>query len=76
MYESLKTMIYVEKKSRVVSLHFPIAQRYGVRLDAHHADFRGHQVAESVEPLHVGFQVAGLLVVTEAALRQRQQTFN
>lgn len=40
------------------------------RSDAHHADFCRHQVAESVEPLHVGLQVARLLVVAVAALEQ------
>ena len=40
----------------------------------HHADLCGHQIAESVEPLHVSFQVAGLLVITEAALQQHKHT--
>lgn len=39
--------------------------------DAHHADLRGNQVAESVEPVHVGLQVAGLLVIAEAVLQRR-----
>lgn len=42
--------------------------------DAHHADFRSHQVAESVEPLHVGLQVARLLVVAVAALKTNSET--
>lgn len=41
----------------------------------HHADFRGHQIAESVEPFHVRFQVAGLLAIAEAAL-QKQHALN
>lgn len=45
------------------------------KLRAHHADLCGHQVAESVEPFHVCFQVAGLLPITVAALQQ-QRTFN
>lgn len=48
------------------------------RSDTDHADFCRHQVAESVEPLHIGLQVAGLLVIAVAALKQtaKHHVFN
>lgn len=41
-------------------------------LFTHHADFCCYEIAESIEPFHIGLEVTGLLLLTETSLGRKK----
>lgn len=77
--QSKLSVLYFENRQASLSpilCNFCCAfEDFGHTTVTHHADLRGHQVTEPVEPFHVRLQVGGLLVVAEASLKTTTTPF-